>query len=50
VFIYSNITAKMESKSIASAGITVKIDSADKIKRVREVPASFNALKLAIET
>jgi hypothetical protein len=38
----------MESKS-AQAGLTVKIDSLNKIKRVREVPSSFDALKLTVE-
>ena len=38
----------MESKSVQS-NLTVKIDLNNKIKRVREVPNSFNALKSSVE-
>lgn len=39
----------MEANKSASSNLTVKIDSVNKIKRVREIPNSFDALKIAVD-
>lgn len=39
----------MQMQSLNKSEVTVKIDSQNKIKRVRELPASFEALKQAVE-
>lgn len=36
-------------QSVNQTALTVKIDSLNKIKRVRDVPSSFDALKLTVE-
>lgn len=39
----------MEANKSASSSLIVKIDSLNKIKRVREVPNSFETLKFTVE-